>query len=213
MRAARRTVPSVVYHLIWRFADRSFALAAEDERERYLELLGRALATTDWRCLGYALMPDRLQLAMVAGRAELSSWSRVAHSPFVRWMNHRRRRHGALIADRPIGHAVPADYEGTLLAHLHGDPVRAGQVAAPLDSAWTSHRAYAGLVAPPPWLHVSEGLRRAGFADAQGFDAWVCEALARSGELDRERCRRELRRQARLDAAMVVPPGHAVRRV
>ena len=51
-------------------------------------------------------------------------------------------------------------------------------MADPADSPWTSHRAYLGLVEPPPWLPVERGLALCGFdASARGrlaFHEFVC---------------------------------------
>ena len=57
-RVARLTVPQSLHHVISRFVDREWFFASDVERARYLALLGRALSTTDWRCVAYCLMSN-----------------------------------------------------------------------------------------------------------------------------------------------------------
>ena len=173
MRTARLHIPHAVHHLIWRFVDRSWYFTATDERTRYLWWLGRALAASDWRCLAFALMSNHIHLAVVAGAEPLADWSRRAHSPFARWMNARHGRLGGLFADRARDYALAPERTRDLIAYIHNNPVRAKVVACALDSEWTSHRAYLGLAARPPWLHVGDGLARSGFYGARAFADYV----------------------------------------
>jgi hypothetical protein len=58
------------------------------------------------------------------------------------------------------------DTAAALLAYIHNTPVRAQVVSDPADSPWTSHRAYLGLCAAPPWVNVEFGLHLCGFSSA-----------------------------------------------
>ncbi len=200
MRTARYIVPGVVYHLIWRFVDRRWFFSDDVERAEYLRRLGEALEPSDWRCLAYALMSNHIHLAAIAGWEPLGIWSKRVHSPFVRWMNQRHDRLGPLIADRPRDYAVASAKEPRLIAYIHNNPVRAGVVAHACDSTWTSHRAYLGLAASPPWLHVAEGLQRIG-VDAAELDGWVEQTPGESGMVDVTALRRELRSRGAIEPA------------
>jgi hypothetical protein len=57
------------------------------------------------------------------------------------------------------------------------------------------------LVAPPPWLHVAEGLARAGFDDREPFNAWVDATPGESGEVETEAIRRAVRRRGAIVTA------------
>jgi hypothetical protein len=173
-RIARLTTPGALHHVISRFVDRDWLVSSDHERAFYLGLLGRALQTSDWRCLAYCLMSNHIHLAMVAGRQELQSWAKKVNSPFAIWLNDQRGRLGPVYADRPSTYRVPGGREPELLAYIHNNPVRARVVATARDSTWSSHRAYLGLEARPPWLHVGEGLQRAACpADPDRFDGFV----------------------------------------
>jgi putative transposase len=173
MRTARLHVPGIVHHLIWRFVDRSWYFGDEVERARYHDWLGRALGDSDWRCIAYALMSNHIHLAVVAGREPLASWSRRVNAPFATWMNQQRNRLGPLFADRARDFLVAPERTALLLAYIHNNPVRAGVVDSPSGCRWTSHRAYLALESAPSWLHVDEGLERAGFASSADFDSYV----------------------------------------
>src|SRR5687768_2651967 len=99
-RTARYNVPGTTHHVISRFVDRHWFFTAHEERETYLRMLGRALSQTDWRCLAYALMSNHIHLALVAGEAPMSSWTKSVNSPFALYMNKRHGRLGPLFAGR-----------------------------------------------------------------------------------------------------------------
>ena len=195
-RSPRFTTPGVLHHVISRFVDRHWYLTSARERDTYLDLLGRALRDTDWRCLAYCLMSNHLHFAMVAGHRSLDGWARRVNSPFAHWLNADHQRLGPVFADRPAVYQVAPEREAQVIAYIHNNPVRAGVVARARSSSWSSHPAYLGRVACPTWLHVAEGLRRAGCAnDPLTFDALVNRCAGESlDEPDVATVRREARR-------------------
>jgi len=178
MRTARFNVPGVVYHVISRFVDRDWILDDDSERHCFLDLLGRALRKSDWRCLAYAVMSNHIHLAMLAGYDPLSSWAKPTNAGFARWLNHRRGRLGPIYADRPRDFAVLPANERLLIAYIHNNPVRAGVVSTARESTWTSHRHYLADT-HPTWLDAADGLARAGFDDRDQFERQP-QAITRS---------------------------------
>lgn len=181
-RRPRASTPGVVYHLISRLVDRRWFIATELERTCYLDLLGRALATTDWRCLAYAVMSNHVHLAVMAGEQPLAGWVRRVHSPFADWMNRAHDRIGSVFVRGPKDFAIAPASVGRLIAYLHNNPVRANLVAAADDSSWTSHRAYRRPSTAPSWLHVATGLALSGFSVPKDFDEWVTDSRQHSAE-------------------------------
>jgi hypothetical protein len=172
MRIARIIAPDVVYHVISRFADHRWLITDDEERATYLRMFNRAVARSDWRWLGWAVMSNHIHHALVAGTWALERFLKSAHSPFARWMNERHARIGPVFADRPASWAIRPENVARVLAYIHNNPVRAGVVAHARDSEWTSHRAYLGLDAPPKRLDVALGLARCGM-DADELDAFA----------------------------------------
>lgn len=163
-RTARLTTPGVLYEVVSRLLD-GRALTSDEERERFLVLLGRALERSDWRCVAYCLKGDRLRFAMIAGEQTLDSWTRRTHGAFARWFNRQHDRRGPVFADRPSTRAVSSECVASVIADLHRN--RTPRAAA------SSQPFYLGLLAAPKWLQVAEGLERAGFADRQSFNDYV----------------------------------------
>lgn len=172
MRVARTTTPHAVHHVISRFIDKEWLVSSDQERERYLQLLGKALDHTDWRCIAYAIMSSHIHLAMVAGEHEAESWSRRVNPPFANWINEKHCRIGPLFASRAGMWITRVERVADLLAYIHNNPVRGHVCSHPSESTWTSHGAYTGQAATPPWLGVDEGLVLAGVARTD-FDHWV----------------------------------------
>jgi len=177
-RKPRSFIPGQVYHLISRFIDREWFITQDHERHTYLQLLGRAMADTDWRFLTYGVMSNHVHLGTIAGHASLDSWIRRVHGPFADAMNKVHDRIGSMFVRGPKAIAVPPDRVPYLLAYIHNNPVRAGCVGSAVESDWTSHRAYVGLDDRPGWLDVEEGLSRGRFSTPQAFDAWVRASAA-----------------------------------
>jgi hypothetical protein len=130
----------------------------------------------------------------------------VAH-----WTNRRNNLLGPVFAGRPTTVQLPTERAAYLLAHLHNNPVRAALVTTASSSPWTSHRAYLGVAAAPPWLDVETGLAVAGFDRSEegrrGFDAMVRARAGDShdgslGELGAATLRRSVR--AELDAPLEI---------
>jgi len=182
-RYRRLIVPGSVQHVISRFVDREFRFDVPGARQNYLTRVGAALARTDWRVLGFALMSSHVHWILVAGTRPSSALIKPLHAGFAAWLNKVEDRVGPVFADRHRSITCEAPTAATLLAYIHNNPVRAGLVGDPSDSAWTSHRAYLGETPAYPWLDVRLGLSLCGFAaDATGRDAFHALTVARSSE-------------------------------
>lgn len=165
-RFARLWMPGSVQHLIVRFVNRAYRMAGAAERAEYLQRLGRTVAQTDWHVLAYALMSNHVHLCAVAGLAPAWQLMQPLHGGFALWLNHRDRALGPVFASRYSAIACAPAHVARLIAYIHNNPVRAGVVGHPEESAWTSHRAYLGHEAAPGWLDVEQGLAWCGFSGA-----------------------------------------------
>jgi hypothetical protein len=153
--------------------DRGWFVKEQEDRSYYLELLGRALKSSDWQSIGYSIMSNHFHHALIAGEQPLSHWIRRVHSPFASWLNKKYERIGSVFVRGPKQREVREDGIAALLAYIHNNPVRAGVVADASFSDWTSHRAYVGLERAPSWLGVAQGLALAGLRDNMAFDELV----------------------------------------
>lgn len=176
-RTVRVATPGVVQHVISRFVDKRWELAGDEERREYLRRLGRALATSDWRCLAYCLMSNHLHFAMMAGEQPLASWALRVNPAFSRWLNKRHDRLGPVLANRPANYNIAPDRIARTVAYIHNNPVTAGVVEGARDSDWSSHRAYLGLDEAPRWLDVSMGMQLMGVKSKNSFDKLVVSSV------------------------------------
>jgi hypothetical protein len=162
-----------IQHTIPRFVAKEWFIESALERSVYLSLLSGALENTDWRCFSYAVMSSHIHLGLIAGHDTLASWLRPMHTRFAHWMNEQRERIGAVFVRGPNVIEVQPDGVSRLINYIHNNPVRAGVVAHPEMSNWTSHRAYAGLSHRPAWLDIESGLEHSRFEDASALTNWT----------------------------------------
>ena len=66
-RYARIHVAGGLFHLISRFHDRRFYLDMDGAREKYLELLGKAMTSHDGRIIAYCLMSSHVHPVLQLG--------------------------------------------------------------------------------------------------------------------------------------------------
>ena len=143
-------------------------MVGAEARAEYLRRVEASLTATDSLPLGYALMSSHTHWACITGREPPSRLMQSLHGGFAAWLNHQLHRLGPAFGGRFTDVVCPEERTGILLAYLHNNPVRAKVVDDPSDCDWTSHRAYLGLVAPPPWLNVKRGLSLCGSGTQPG---------------------------------------------
>jgi REP element-mobilizing transposase RayT len=182
-RYRRQIAPGSLQHVISRFINREFRFEADGARDEYLRRTARALGRTDWCALAFALMGSHVHWALRAGSRPSAAFVKPLHTGFAGWLNATQRRIGPVFADRHRSITCEGDTAAALVAYIHNNPVRAGVVSDPADSAWTSHRAYLGLATPPAWLDVELGLHLCGFAATpSGRQAFHSFVLSRVGQ-------------------------------
>jgi hypothetical protein len=133
------------------------------ERREYLRRVALVAPRVDLIALAYALMSSHLHWAILAGLDPPGRFVSPIHGPFARWLNIKQSRSGHVFMERFRLLIFEGETIAGLLAYIHNNPVRAGVVADPADSSWTSHRCYIGDVRAPAWLDVERGLSLAGF--------------------------------------------------
>jgi len=171
-RRARLNLEGGVFHVVSRFARDEWWLDRDGAREAYLDLLGRAAATSGVTVLAYCLMSNHVHLVVVQGERPLERFTKSLHTGFAAWAHGRgrgRKAQGPVFADRPRTLLVEQDlYLLQLVRYVHNNPVRAGLVRLAHSSDWSSQKAYVGRVQAPSWLRMGYVLDR---FDPQGRGA------------------------------------------
>ena len=112
-------------------------------------------------------MSSHVHFGLVGHDDPLGAFLHPLNSRFGGWWNRQYGGLGPVFAERPKSVVVDRDEQlARLVAYIHNNPVRAGLVDDPADSDWTSHRAFVGMVSPPPWLDVEWTLAAIGFSSS-----------------------------------------------
>lgn len=152
-RTPRLDYPGARHHVMNRAARRRMLFRTDADLRRFLDLLAELPGRYAVRVHGYALMGNHFHLMLEDSLGNLPDAMSYLGGDLARRTNAARGVDGPLFRARYRNRVVLDDaYWRNLLAYLHLNPVRAGLVAHPDGSGWTSHRAYAGLSPAPPWL-------------------------------------------------------------
>ena len=126
------------------------------DRLRFFEILGEAQQkyAVCWR--SFVEMTTHYHAVAQTPAANLSEVMQYVNSQFARAWNRRRRTSGHLFGQRFVSRPIEDDrYAITALKYITWNPVEGGYVTHPDEWVWSSHRATAGLVAPPEFLDLS----------------------------------------------------------
>lgn len=154
-RPLRLHMPNGIYHVMCRGNAKQDIFVDDEDRMRWLVMLGSACDRFGVRCLVYCQMKNHYHGLLQAGLLPLSRMMQQLNSPYCQWFN---RKHGR------VGHVLQGRYKAILVdsniyflqaaRYILRNPVVEGWVDEPMKWPWSSHRATAGLEEPPPFLAV-----------------------------------------------------------
>jgi putative transposase len=158
-RPLRLEFPSAVYHVTAR-GDRREAIFLDDEdRQRFIHLLGKEVEQQRWLLYAYCLMDNHYHLLLETPEPNLGRGMRRLNGVYTQAFN---RRHGL------VGHVLQGRYKSILVdrdayllelcRYVVLNPIRAGIVDDPAAWRWSSYRATAGEMSAPQWLDTSRVL-------------------------------------------------------
>ena len=156
-RAPRLEYPDALYHVTARGTRQEAIFLDDGDRASLLAVLARTLKACDACLFAYCLMGNHYHLVLQTRQANLSVLMRRINSVYCLMFNRRHNRSGHVFEGRYK--ALYVDRDAYLLAvcrYVDLNPVRAGLVESPGRWAWSSYRANAGLLRPPPWLATVE---------------------------------------------------------
>ena len=141
----------------------------DDDRERYLALLGRVVDKRLWRCLGYCLMGNHIHLLVETREPNLAAGMQYLHGVFAQGFNERHGYSGHLFEGRYGCTRITSDAQLLQTArYLARNPLEAGMCRRAQDYAWSSHaHVLEGGSEAPAWL---DRARLLAFFAADGGD-------------------------------------------
>jgi REP element-mobilizing transposase RayT len=153
---------------------------SDQDREKFLELLSRAVEQFHLRVHGYVLMDNHYHLLIETPHGGLNRALRYLNGVYTQTFNRRHKRVGHLFQGRYK--AILVEKESYLLElsrYVHLNPWRVRESQDPFEYRWSSLGVYAGKVVRPPWLTITEVLAYFGNKGKRGYQAFIGEGMKR----------------------------------
>ena len=145
-RPLRLEYPGAIWHVTSRGNERKAIFADDDDREKFLEILGQAVVWADWRLHAYVLMGNHYHLLVETPEPTLSRGMRQLNGVYTQHYNRRHKRSGHLFQGRFKGILTEKEsHLSELIRYVVLNPVRAKLCANAKDWRWSSYRATAGM--------------------------------------------------------------------
>ncbi len=159
-RQLRLEFPGSLWHITHRGNERRPIFADDNDRARFIELLGKAAERFRWIVTTYALMPNHYHFVVeLTADHTLSRGIQWLDGGYAQAFNWRHDRVGHLYQGRFRAILVNQESHALeVLRYVVLNPVRGNIVPRPEAYEWSSHRAVLGLAAAPKWLAVDRVL-------------------------------------------------------
>jgi putative transposase len=177
-RPHRPQIADGIYHLTARGNRRQPIFLDDDDRRKFLDLLGIVVLGRGWHCHAYCLMPNHYHLVVQTPNPDLSRGMQHLNARYAEWFNWRHGVDGHLFQGRFHSVLVESDWHLLELArYLVLNPVRARLCEGPADWAWSSYGPALGTIERPPFLTLDWLLGRFG-SDRDGARAAFARFVA-----------------------------------
>lgn len=111
----------------------------EEDKQQFIETLGRFKSGNKYELYGYCLMDNHVHLLLKEKDDRVSVLIKRISSSYVYWYNMKYHRCGHLFQERFRSENVEnTAYFRTVLRYIHQNPLKAGLVTNVFDSKWTS---------------------------------------------------------------------------
>jgi REP-associated tyrosine transposase len=152
-RPLRLELAGGVYHVTTRGDRREDIFLNEEDRERWLEILGSVCQRYNWRCHAYCQMTNHYHVVVETPEANLAKGMRQLNGVYTQTVNRHHDRVGHVFQGRYKAILVEKDaYLLELVRYVVLNPVRAGMVAEAAEWPWSSHRAVLLQRSAESWL-------------------------------------------------------------
>jgi putative transposase len=152
-RPLRLEFAGALYHITARGNAKQEIFLDDDDRTKFLSLLGQEVHQLRWKCYSYCLMDNHYHLVIETPEGNLVSGAKRLHGVYSQWFNRRHGRVGHLFQGRYKSIIVDKEeYLLELCRYVVLNPVRAGIVSQPGDWKWSSYLPTMGLADRPEWL-------------------------------------------------------------
>lgn len=179
-RPLRIEYPGALYHITSRGNERQTIYREEEDKTRFLKIVGDAALKFQIIVYAYVLMDNHFHLLLETPLGNLSQVMQKISVSYTNGFNARYRRSGHLFQGRYKAILVDKDsYLMELSRYIHLNPVRAGIVKKPEDYPWSSYTAYLKPGQAAEWLKVNRILIQ--FSQTKGKAARAYKQFANEG--------------------------------
>ena len=125
-RKARIDAPGALHHIIARGIGRRKVFDDNDDRDFFMERLGKVVSDTETQCFAWALMPNHFHLLLKTGIIPISTVMKRLLTGYAMHYNRRHKRYGPLFQNRYKSILCQEDsYLLELTRYVHLNPLRA----------------------------------------------------------------------------------------
>ena len=179
-RPLRIIEPGLWHHVMNRGRGGEPIFVDDDDRERFLALLGECWERWGVRTAAYCLMTNHYHALVIDEQSNLSRAMRHVDGVYTQWFNRRSGADGALMRGRYRSRVVQTEgYVGEVVRYIHTNPIEPGLCNRAGEYQWSSHRVYLGLE-QRPWCDHGTVLELLGLEvgeHIEAFDVFVHERV------------------------------------
>ena len=173
-RPLRLELAGGLYHVTSRGDRREDIYDDDEDREKWLELLGATCKRFNWRCHAYCLMDNHYHIVVETAEANLSKGMRQLNGVYTQYYNRRHDRVGHVFQGRFKGILVEQDaYLLELARYVVLNPIRAKMTKTIRSWKWSSYKAMVGEVVAPSWLDTDWILEQFGKQRKNAIEQYV----------------------------------------
>jgi putative transposase len=154
-RPLRPNIPGAVYHVMSRGVERRSIFLDDEDRSRFLQILGGVVRRYGWECVAFCLMGNHYHFVVRTPRPNLSRGMGVVNSAYAISYNGRHcPREGHLFQGRFRSVLIRSSAHLRIaVRYVLRNPVAATLCEHPDDWSWSSYRAtlangQPGIIAP-----------------------------------------------------------------
>ncbi|MHB9155579.1 MAG: transposase [Endomicrobiales bacterium] len=178
-RPLRINYVGAVYHITSRGNERQKIFRTDEDRLRFLALLGEVAGRYRWLCHSYCLMDNHYHLLVETPLGNISGGMRQLNGVYTQYFNRTHKRAGHLFQGRFKGIIVEkGSHLLELCRYIVLNPVRAKISSNAEGYHWSNYRAFVGAEQVPSFLNarwILSQFGKTGQAAAKAFAVFVNE--------------------------------------
>ena len=158
-RPVRIEFPGAHYYVTSKGTSDKAVFRDQEDRAVFLNVLSGVVSRFGWLVHSYVMLDDHYHLVLECPQANLSKGMRQLNGVYTQHFNRRHDEDGPLFQGRFRSVLFEAkDYLLPLCRHTVLNPVRLKLAASAQQYRWSSHRATAGQIQTPEFLHIDKVL-------------------------------------------------------